>query len=206
MWLTQKPKSEAGLRLLSIVSRLSQIKTHHQAQIWMKEVHDWYVEHEAFVQEKSYSKTTGRYWYKHKLVRRCFIMIKNAFPNLFLFLFNSRIPKSTNGLESFFGHLKSHLLLHRGMTKEHRKSFIKWYLYFKNNQQVFLAIRDTNKNREPCDSLSYCISINPIASELLLSRAHVLFGFTLVIKQIYMTKSPTIFGTITFFEALEKIF
>ncbi len=133
IWLTQNPKSEAGLSLLAVVSKLSTVKTHVQAQHWMKDVYDWYTKHHTFIQEKSYSKTTGRYWYKHKLVRRCFIMIKNAFPNLFQYLFNNQVPKSTNGLESFFGHLKSHLLLHRGMTKEHRKSFIKWYLYFKNN-------------------------------------------------------------------------
>lgn len=134
IWLTQNPKSEAGLSLLAIVKRLSQIRTHHEAQHWMREIVDWHTHYQTFVQEKSYSKTTGRYWYKHKLVRRCFIMIKNALPNMFQYLFNDHVPKSTNGLESFFGHLKSHLLLHRGMTKEHRKSFIKWYIYFRNNE------------------------------------------------------------------------
>ena len=134
LWLTQNPKSEAGLNLLTIVRKLSQVKTHDEAQHWMKLIYDWYIIYQSFIQEKSYSKTTGRFWYKHKLVRRCFIMIKNAFPHLFHYLFNKKVPKSTNGLESFFGHLKSHLLLHRGMTKEHRKNFIKWYIYFKNNQ------------------------------------------------------------------------
>jgi hypothetical protein len=132
IWLTMNPKTIPAFSLLQIINKLNTITTHQQCQSWMKEIYDWHLIHNDFIQEKTFSSTTSRYWYKHKMVRRAFIHIKNAFPYMFAFLFNDRIPKSTNGLESFFGHLKSHLLLHRGLTKEHRKSFIKWYLYFKN--------------------------------------------------------------------------
>jgi len=131
-WLTTHPKSLPGLSLLSIVQKLSLIESHSQSQQWMKDVYDWHTEHKNYVQEKSFSVNTKRYWFKHKMVRRAFVHIKNALPYMFEFLFNHKVPKSTNGLESFFGHLKSHLLLHRGLTKEHRKNFIKWYLYFRN--------------------------------------------------------------------------
>jgi hypothetical protein len=136
LWLTSNPKSEAGLSLLRITNKLSQINSHYKAQVWIKELMDWHIQYESYINEKSIS-STGRYWYKHKMVRRSFIMIKNALPNLFQYLFNDRVPKSTNALESFFGHLKSHLLLHRGLTKEHRKSFIKWYLFFRNENRFF---------------------------------------------------------------------
>lgn len=131
-WLTTHPKSLPGLSLLAIVKKLSGVKSHAQSQQWMKELYDWHTLHKEYIQQKSFSANTKRYWFKHKMVRRAFVHIKNALPNMFEFLFNDRVPKSTNGLESFFGHLKSHLLLHRGLTKEHRKNFIKWYLYFKN--------------------------------------------------------------------------
>ena len=134
IWLTIKPKSEAGLSLLLITNRLSLITSHQKAQAWLKELHDWHDQHMYYINEKSVSQSTGRYWYKHKMVRRSFILIRNALPNLFQYLFNARVPKSTNALESFFGHLKSHLLLHRGLTKDHRKNFIKWYLFFKNQK------------------------------------------------------------------------
>lgn len=58
---------------------------------------------------------------------------------MFHYLKTPAIPKSTNGLESFFGHLKSHITVHRGLSKLHRKSFIKWYLFFKTNE-FFLVI------------------------------------------------------------------
>ena len=47
---------------------------------------------------------------------------------MFHFLDNPKIPKSTNAIESYFGHLKNHLDLHRGLTKQHRMDFIKWYV------------------------------------------------------------------------------
>ena len=131
-WLTAHPQSTAGVDLLKIVHQIHQIKSHNQAQLWMQELIHWHHLHKGFINEKSYQQTTGRYWFKHKLVRKAFVHLRNALPNMFLYLFNPRIPKSTNGLESFFGHLKSHLQMHRGLTKTHRINFMKWYLYFKN--------------------------------------------------------------------------
>lgn len=122
------------MQLRDIVNKLHFVTTHYKSQLWIKEVYDWYEVHNQFVNQKSYSPNTQRYWFTHKLVIKSFIHIKNALPHMFEYLFNKRVPKSTNGLESFFGHLKSHLLLHRGLTKEHRKNFIKWYLYFKNRE------------------------------------------------------------------------
>jgi hypothetical protein len=57
------------------------------------------------------------------------MVIRKALPHMFHYLENDRIPKTTNRLESFFGHLKGHLAR---LSVKHRKNFIKWYLYFKN--------------------------------------------------------------------------
>jgi transposase-like protein len=53
--------------------------------------------------------------------------------NAILYIENERIPKSTNGIDSFFGHLKDNLSIHRGLSNKHRKSFIQWCLYFRNS-------------------------------------------------------------------------
>lgn len=134
LWLTTRPKSKEGLSLLYIINQLHVITSQYHYQLWLRQLYDWYEANKNFVNEKSRSVITSRFWYKHKMVRKAFIHIKNALPNMFNYLQDDKIPKSTNGLESFFGHLKNHVLLHRGLTKTHRKSFIKWYLYFKNNQ------------------------------------------------------------------------
>jgi hypothetical protein len=131
--MSANPKSEAGIQLRRIISKVHLIENEIQKQIWLKELINWYQEHQVFVNEKSYSQETGRFWYTHKMVRRSFVVISKALPNMFLYLQNERIPKSTNGLESFFGHLKGNLSIHRGLSKRNRRNFIKWYLYFKNS-------------------------------------------------------------------------
>jgi len=133
IWLSSNPQSNAGIDLRRIISKLHLVKSETQKQIWLRQLVDWYQEYQDFVNEKSYNPETGRYWYKHKMVRRSFTVIRKALPNMFQYLENPRIPKSTNGLESFFGHLKSNLRIHRGLSKQHKRNFIKWYLYFRNN-------------------------------------------------------------------------
>lgn len=132
IWLSTSPKSLAGAELRQIVLKLNQIKTSDQRDHWIVSLIKWHEMYGEFINEKSYNQETGRYWYTHKMVRRSFSVIKNALPDMFHYIDNQRIPKSTNGLESFFGHLKGNLNIHRGLTQPHKKNFIKWYLYFKN--------------------------------------------------------------------------
>jgi len=132
IWLTMRPQSQAGAELRIIIGKLHRIINQQQKEYWIVDLIKWHEKHLEYLNEKSYNPLTGRYWYKHKMVRRSFTVIKRALPNMFHYLENPAIPKTTNGLESFFGHLKSHITVHRGLSKSHRKSFIKWYLYFRN--------------------------------------------------------------------------
>ncbi len=134
IWLTLRPQSQAGIELRRIVSRIHLIRTLNDRDYWMVSLVKWHDQHAEFINEKSFNADSSRYWYKHKMVRRSFMVIKKALPNMFHYLDNPRIPKSTNGLESFFGHLKGNLNIHRGLSPKHRKEFILWYLYLKNKQ------------------------------------------------------------------------
>jgi len=131
IWLTMRPKSQAAADLRVIVNRLHAINTHEQRDYWLASLVKWHTEYESFIKEKSQG-LTGNYWYKHRLLRRSFTVIRRALPDMFHYLDNNRIPKTTNGIESFFGHLKSHLTVHRGLSRQHRRGFIKWYLFFRN--------------------------------------------------------------------------
>jgi Transposase, Mutator family len=136
LWLTANPTYEAGKELRSIVLLLHLIKTHNDRQAWVQQLFAWGIRHSDFLKEKSYKPQTGRYWYKHKLIRRSFLTMKRALPNMFCYLDDNNIPKTTNGIESYFGHLKNHLDLHRGLTKSNRINFIKWYIYFRNKSRL----------------------------------------------------------------------
>jgi len=134
-WLTKYPESQAGYELREIIKRLHTINDRDKWGYWVVDMVNWYEKHHDFVNAKSYKSNTKRYWYTHKSVRKAFVHIKRALPDMFHYLDNPKIPKTTNGLESFFGHLKQNISLHRGLSKEHYKNYIKWYLFFKSNEK-----------------------------------------------------------------------
>jgi hypothetical protein len=54
-------------------------------------------------------------------------------PEMFNYTLHEKVPKSSNSIESFFGHLKDNLRVHRGLSRDHFRDFVKWYLYFNSN-------------------------------------------------------------------------
>jgi len=138
IWLTSQPKSEAGLELREIVLLINKIKVYNDKIEFKKLLRQWHLKHKDYIDQKSLNQETQRYWYTHKMVRRAFITINRALPNMFHFIENPSIPKTTNSIESYFGHLKNYLDLHRGLTKKNRINFIKWYIHF-NNKKRFLS-------------------------------------------------------------------
>jgi hypothetical protein len=134
LWLTRFPRHSAGIELRRLVLQLLQIKTDNDRLYWTRSLSLWYARHKDYLQQKTIHQSTRRYWYTHKLLRRSYFTIKRALPNMFQYLSNPNIPRTTNGLEGFFSHLKNHLDLHRGLTTEHRINFIKWYVYLSNDK------------------------------------------------------------------------
>ncbi|WP_240668950.1 transposase [Flavobacterium columnare] len=130
IWLTTKPKHKSGFELKQIVVKIHYINTEHKKQIWLMELIKWEETYRDFINQKSYNREKGGYWYTHRMIRRSFTVIKKALPNMFLYLKDDKIPNSTNSLESFFGHLKGNLNIHRGLSLKNRKNFLKWYLYY----------------------------------------------------------------------------
>lgn len=133
-WITQFPKTSAGITLRRLVLQISDIKTHNDERFWKIQLEKWHLEYGDFLKEKTVSRTTGTSSYTHDKLRKAYYHIWRALPDMFKFIGNPRIPKSTNALESFFGHLKDNLRPHRGLSLEHHKNFIKWYLFFKENR------------------------------------------------------------------------
>lgn len=134
LWLTRYPKHPSGVELRALALLLLKIKTENDRLFWIKELQSWYDRHKDYLKEKTYNAQTERYWYTHKLLRRSYFTIHRALPNMFHYLSDPAIPKTTNGIEGFFSHLKNHLDLHRGLTPPHRVSFIKWYVYLSNDK------------------------------------------------------------------------
>ena len=136
LWLTAHPTYDAGKELSPLVLMIHRITTHNDRLYWIQCLLAWEIKFNDFLKVKSYKPETKRYWFKHRLIRRSYFTMKRALPNMFHYLDNPEIPKTTNGIESYFGHLKNHLDLHRGLTKSNRINFIKWYIYFRNKANM----------------------------------------------------------------------
>ena len=134
IWLTKFPKHKAGQELRQLALLLLKIHTVNDRIFWERSFRKWHKNHKQYINEKTYNHESGRYWYTHKLLRRSYQTINRALPNMFHYLDNPSIPKTTNGIEGYFSHLKNHLDLHRGLTTKNRVNFIKWYIYFSNNR------------------------------------------------------------------------
>lgn len=132
-WITRKPKSDAARELLELVRLLGRIEKHDDAQLWIQAFIDWYRKHETYIEKKSEDETTGRWWYTHKMLHRSMVHIKRALPYMFNYTRYYNVPKTSNSIESFFGHLKDNLRIHRGLSEQHFKDFVKWYLFLKSN-------------------------------------------------------------------------
>ena len=134
LWLTKKPKSDAARELRELACYLSKVDSHEEAQLWIRAFIDWHTKHEEYINEKSVDEASGRWWYTHKMLHRSASHIMRAIPNMFNYTRYKNVPKTSNSIESFFGHLKDHLRLHRGLSNEHFKDFIKWYLFLQSNE------------------------------------------------------------------------
>lgn len=134
IWITRNPKSQAGKELRTIVNLINKIKTNNDRLYWTYLFKQWSTTHSEYLNAKSVKEDTSREWYTHKMIRKAYIHLKRALPDMFHFIDNPRIPKTTNALESFFGHLKENISLHRGLSKTHYQNYVKWYLFFRNKR------------------------------------------------------------------------
>lgn len=133
-YLSSRPILEQSKQLLAISNKVTAINTIQQCSDWLAKIESWYLEHEAFINQKTMNPETGRWWFTHKNLHQAYMHIANALPHLFSYLNDTEIPKTTNELEGYFTHLKEKLTLHRGLKFEAKKNFIKWYISFKNQK------------------------------------------------------------------------
>ena len=125
-WLRTYPKTEAGRELRIILSRLSRIKTCQERDAFVQTYTNWVNKYGAYVLSLPRTAVAG------KDLQRTMVLLNNALPDMFHYLTNSYVHATTNALEGFHSRLKSDYQRHRGLTKEHRIQYIRWYCYYQN--------------------------------------------------------------------------
>jgi hypothetical protein len=129
--LTKNPETDAGKNLLELVSLLNQIKSLDERDIWLKWLERFEERYGELIRKRSYGENK-HWWYTHKNLRRAFLTLKSTKEHLFLYLEYNNLSKDTNGIEAEFSHLKQKLGVHRGMTRERKANFVRWYFYLKS--------------------------------------------------------------------------
>lgn len=136
-WLTQNPQTDAGKELLQIVKKLIQIKTIEQKNNWMESFNEWLKKYDNFLRERSYNLINQkRWWYTHRKLRAVRSLLKNSLDNLFIYLEDNQVPKTSNDVEGGINsRIKDLLRIHRGLKPQHQQVLTAWYLAKRQGQK-----------------------------------------------------------------------
>jgi hypothetical protein len=142
--LTLHPQTTAGQELLSLTRALLRgLTTKAAAMQWQAQLIAWEHEHGSFIRERTVNpnpKPGQRKWrYTHDKLRSAYHQLakllrdNQLFPYLdetLLLQTEQPIPRTTNYVEGGINsQLRTKLKLHRGMSEEHQRRLVEWYLY-----------------------------------------------------------------------------
>ena len=119
----------------SLVIGLANVKTTNERLWWEKLFENWREENEEWVCAKGTLESSHQTYFLHNDLRKAFVHLKRALPNLFQYIDYPDLPKTTNAIEAFFGHIKDQLRIHRGLSEARVDNFLHWYLFFNDEKK-----------------------------------------------------------------------
>jgi len=125
-WIRTYPRTEAGRQLKQLLLGIMAIHTHAQKDDFINTFRCW---HKKF---KTFIRGLPRNSIANKDLKRTMALITHALPEMFYYLDDSKIAPTTNFVEGFYSQLKHHYQRHKGLTKDHQQSYLRWYCYFQN--------------------------------------------------------------------------
>jgi hypothetical protein len=132
-WLTRNPKTDAGRELRPIVSALLLVRTQGQRDAWLESLLSWERGHADFLKERTYGECG--WWYTHRKLRAVRSLLRNAAPDLFRYVDDPSIPRTSNHVEGGLNsRIKELLRSHRGISKHQRLALVSWYLHFRQKK------------------------------------------------------------------------
>lgn len=133
--ITLHPRSPEARMLRNLVVRLNDVKSTNDKLWWLSMYRRWVEDNAEYACEKGIVPNTGQTYFIRDDLRKAYIHLRRAIPNLFRYIDTPGLPRTTNSLEAFFGHVKDQLRLHRGLSETRVDNFIKWYLYFNDEKK-----------------------------------------------------------------------
>lgn len=129
------PKLERMRELKSLADHVWLIESKEALGWWEQKLAAWIKQNADFLKEKRYDLDYN-WWYVHKGARRAVATLQVLPETSFTFLDYPLMPKTTNELEAQFGHVGKRWLAHRGMKRERWQHFLKWFVYFYNQDKL----------------------------------------------------------------------
>lgn len=127
-WLRVYPKTEAGRELRVILKSITNIKTEKDKMVFLLTYSDWYFKCKDFI------KKLPRNSVANIDLKKAMGLINNALQDMFHYIDDPFIAPTTNLLENFYSQLKHNYRSHRGLTEQHKISYLKWFCYLKTCQ------------------------------------------------------------------------
>ncbi len=127
-WLRTYPKTQAGKDLRCLLKTLCRIRTIEEQNIFIASFLAWRDQYKDFVSSLPKSEVA------FKDLKKTMALINNAMPDMFRYLTDNNIQKTTNSLEGFYSRLKADYRQHRGLTERHKISYLNWYCHFENKK------------------------------------------------------------------------
>ena len=121
-YISKNPKLPASIEFRNLMFSLKYAKK----QTFECDLNLWYQKWQKFLAEKSTNPETGKQVFTHKRLRQAFFAVRRNLDNLFTFQHfpKLKIPNTTNSIDGFFGHLKSKIKNHRGISQVTRFKLI----------------------------------------------------------------------------------
>lgn len=120
-WCRRDPKRADAKHLRELLLRVTSIETGGDRDTFLSDLQAWEERYGSRL-----ARRPGKGWVMSDLIRAR-SMIRHALPNMFHYLDDPTIAKTTNGLEGYFSRLKGHYRRHRGLSKEHRDAYFRWH-------------------------------------------------------------------------------
>jgi len=129
-YVSRNPKTAAGKDLVKIMN----YSVLSNPDIFPEAFEMWKTEYFEFLIEKSVSRE-GKRFFTHTSLRKAIRHIENALPNMYRFVLDSGIEKTTNKLEWYFGVLTNEWINeHKWLSPKRLHSFVALWIYFRNNR------------------------------------------------------------------------
>lgn len=132
--LTKKPGLIPAQEFKQLVSEITLVKKQDDLRSWLIKYKTWYTLYLDFLKERTYQDTltpTGRkkWHYTHSRLHAAFSHVKNAYPYLFTYLKNPKIPNTSNRIEgSLNSQIQRKIDYHRGTNLIGQRQIIAAFL------------------------------------------------------------------------------